>query len=474
MDLLQPTNLGIEQKTLPPTIQEILPISKPQLSATPPVLAPPTTIAKALREANLPLTTENQRLVEELLAHQLPIDKETLTTYSKQIQWLKPSNIDTLIILKEHNLPLTRETVQQLEGYQTHTNTLLKEFQGIKEEVFQLLKQIAKEGDIQTLLPLAKEVFQFVGIDTAPLPLSSGEQIQQLPFLKEQLGHTLSSEEPLETTVSIKTQIDSASPIMIKQAPVLSYLTSLSEQETQPLTKSLPMEMPVSSFLSELANSLPYLPETIQRALLQDDDFFQLLQEEFFKTFTLKPEDLLLENSVDDYYSMIEEKRVLLASFLESFPSSFPKLKEKESNFQQRMEVMKTAQQYFHFLQLPIQLSSQITHGDLYVYRRKRLKSKENEPVRALLHLDMEHLGPLDIYISMLHKNVTLTFYTKDSLVKNLMEKESTTLHEAIKESQLTLTTNYHLQKESRNLVHEFCTSNEPTSIQSYSFDMRT
>lgn len=484
MDLLQPTNLGIEQKPLPPTIQEMIPITKPPLPSTPPVHAPLTTIIKALNEANLPITTDNETLVKELLAHQLPIDKETLTTYSKHIQWLKPSNIETLIILKEHNLPLTKETVQQLEGYQTHTNTLLKEFQGIKEEVFHLLKQVAKEGDIQTLLPLAKDVFQFVGIDTTQLSFSPGEQIDQVLYLEEQLGHTLTPKEQLEPTPSLKVQLeqapslngqlDPAPSLKVQQEPLLSSLSSLPKQESLPPTNLVSTEMPVSSFLSELANSFPYLPESVQRALLQDDNFFQLLQEQFIKTFTLTPGDLLLENSVEDYYSMIEEKRILLASFSESFSSSFSKLKERESSFQQRMEVMKTVQQYFNYLQLPIQLRDQITHGDLYVYRRKRMKSKENEPVSALLHLDMEHLGPLDIYISLFHKEVTLTFYTRDALIKTLMEKESSTLHEAMQESQLTLTTNYHLQKEPRNLVHEFCTSNEPSSIQSYSFDMRT
>ena len=62
------------------------------------------------------------------------------------------------------------------------------------------------------------------------------------------------------------------------------------------------------------------------------------------------------------------------------------------------------------YVQIPIQLKNSETNGELYVFTNKKALSKGADNVSAMLHLDMEHLGPIDIYVRLQNKNVSTNF----------------------------------------------------------------
>ena len=53
------------------------------------------------------------------------------------------------------------------------------------------------------------------------------------------------------------------------------------------------------------------------------------------------------------------------------------------------------------YLQLPLKMNGKRENGDLYVYTNKKSLAKKDGNVSALLHLDMQFLGALDVMISM-------------------------------------------------------------------------
>ena len=68
----------------------------------------------------------------------------------------------------------------------------------------------------------------------------------------------------------------------------------------------------------------------------------------------------------------------------------------------------------YTYVQLPLRLQHSEAHGDLYVYTNKKNLAAKEGTVSALLHLDMEHLGPVDVYVSLHHENVNTKFYLRD------------------------------------------------------------
>ena len=50
----------------------------------------------------------------------------------------------------------------------------------------------------------------------------------------------------------------------------------------------------------------------------------------------------------------------------------------------------------------------------------------------ALLHLDMEHLGPLDVYVTMQNQKVSTNFTVQDDSILMLIEKHIELLHDRL------------------------------------------
>ena len=65
------------------------------------------------------------------------------------------------------------------------------------------------------------------------------------------------------------------------------------------------------------------------------------------------------------------------------------------SDLQQNLAFMKMLNEQFAYMQLPLKLSQQNAHGDLYVMTRKNALKKSKDNLKVLLHLEMDSLGTL-------------------------------------------------------------------------------
>ena len=53
-------------------------------------------------------------------------------------------------------------------------------------------------------------------------------------------------------------------------------------------------------------------------------------------------------------------------------------------------------------------------NSELYVYTNKKELNDKDAPLSALLHLDMENLGPIDVMVKLQAKNVHTDFSMSD------------------------------------------------------------
>jgi len=86
------------------------------------------------------------------------------------------------------------------------------------------------------------------------------------------------------------------------------------------------------------------------------------------------------------------------------------------------VEFLNDLNQSFAFVQLPLKMSEQEAHGDLYVYTKKRNMAQKDGPVTALLHLEMDHLGDMDIYVAMQNQKVSTKFYLESEEMIDFLE----------------------------------------------------
>ena len=76
------------------------------------------------------------------------------------------------------------------------------------------------------------------------------------------------------------------------------------------------------------------------------------------------------------------------------------------------MNFMNDMNEMFNYVQLPLKMADSQANGDLYVYRRNNGKSftGEEESLTALLHLSMETLGNMDIFLKLEQEKLSTKF----------------------------------------------------------------
>ena len=87
---------------------------------------------------------------------------------------------------------------------------------------------------------------------------------------------------------------------------------------------------------------------------------------------------------------------------------------QSSQNLSQNIDFMNQLNQMYAYVQLPLKMSGNDAHGDLYVYSNKKHMASDDGSVSALLHLDMNNLGPLDVYVRMTDRKVNTNFYLAD------------------------------------------------------------
>ena len=140
----------------------------------------------------------------------------------------------------------------------------------------------------------------------------------------------------------------------------------------------------------------------------------------------------------------------------------------------QNLDFMKTLNDAFQYIQLPIKLQNQNAHGDLYVMTRKESLKKNPNKLKAVLHLDMDHLGTLDIHITRENTAVTAAFYTDNEKTSALFSRNMDMLKDAINEQGFAFQGTMNLKEKDVDIVKDFLGAEAPVGdMKRYSFDLR-
>ncbi|MFA9465395.1 MAG: flagellar hook-length control protein FliK [Velocimicrobium sp.] len=158
-----------------------------------------STIQKALESAGLPKTEKNQLVVHELIANNMPINKQSIQTILSQSYQYKNAQISTLVLMNRHTIPITEETVTQFEAYRNLNHQLASKIDTFSESIPSLLQLLSQKSSSSAVSFFGN---QLLGI-----------------FLSED---TLSSSTPNEATISDFTYEDKASLLAILDHVLLS------------------------------------------------------------------------------------------------------------------------------------------------------------------------------------------------------------------------------------------------------------
>lgn len=164
---------------------------------------------------------------------------------------------------------------------------------------------------------------------------------------------------------------------------------------------------------------------TEQKAVIfHSEPFKSLLKNGLQRQWTLRPQDLMQEGRVEEFYQKLSKESSQLARMMnEAMQGNGQGQNASQAravnNINENVEFMNQMNQVFNYVQLPLKLGNSQAHGDLYVYTNKKNMARKDGMLTAFLHLDMDYLGALDVSISLqTEKNqVTTKFYLDEDSI---------------------------------------------------------
>lgn len=441
------------------------------------------TILRALAAASMPETAGNIEMVARMMEEGMPIDKESILNMSRQIMDFPGQNPASIIQLTKLELPVTAENIEQFEQYVNANHQILGSAHAIAEELPQVFRELVQEGQGDKALAFYEATLaaftEDAGEEGAVVTLRPGQE----PAKEEGAAQTAQAAQGAETSGNAETEAvgnvqnaqnaeteaagKAAQMPLPEQAasdeqtaakagsetaqntetgrPVLTgeqweglsdslHRLGVAEETTEQIKDG---SLPPKEVLNLIKNLLPKamrgeIPGRDVQQLLGGKEFQTLLKEEIGRQWTIEPRDVADKKQVEQLYERIREQTARLTQALETAGKADTPVARSVQNLQNNVDFMNQMNHLYAYVQLPLKMLGNEAHGDLYVYTNKKNLAAKDGEVSALLHLDMEHLGPLDVYVTMKDKQVATNFTVADEDVLSLIEAHIDILNERL------------------------------------------
>lgn len=494
------------------------------------------TIEQALEEASLPKSDRNIEVVRSLLQNQQSISRENIMSSIQLCARFPKIDVNAVITMKRLNLPMTQESVQQFENYQNYNHQLLSKMDTLTNEIAKMLNSIGSQvprlaSEIGTRIlamalegnPSLEENALAETTTTVPAETATDGKAQTTaeltdsPEITEEENAKMSASEtmPGETTdaaqnpgplarmrqlfttltdgnAAARTALtesglseDFRTPFIHEQAGFIlspeerqSFASFLSEYPVPEELKQGIADGTITArqFLTAIKDMLPQLSDEQAGKLLTSKAFQDLVKAQFTSGWTVSPEQLKKEQALDVIYDKMSRQFEALSHFSEQVlgKNIFSQLSQNASDMSNNLDFMKMMNQTFQYIQLPLKLQNQNAHGDLYVMTRKEALRKNPDKLSVLLHLDMDHLGTLDIRIIKEYTAVSASFFVSTRETKDLLERNIELLNDAINEQGYAFTSQLSMKEKDIDVVKDFIGADAPVGdLKRYNFDLR-
>ena len=429
-------------------------------------------VLKALREAGLPQNGNMAGMVRAMMQEGLPIDRQSLYQMNRLMGANPQTPVETLSRMQKLQIPVTAENIQQFEHYQNLEHQLLSSITDLTEGFGQSIGQMLGTQDPEKGISFFENILKiFSGQEN-----TGGEEISGFTDGDDQTVVQQNGEKSENQTV---------------QENGKELRETLSEGELQNLSRSYRQAGAPASLVKEILTgnitgkqlfeqtqgllTQEQLPEKEKLlSVMEGREFKQILKGELKGRFLLEPEEVGQEHSVERLYERMNTQLRQLSRALSEAGAEGTPLAKTVSNLSGNLEFMHQLNQMFTYIQLPLKMQNQNANGELFVYTNKKSLAKKDGAVSALLHLDMENLGSVDVHVTLREEKVSTKFYLKDDAALDLVEAHIDMLNERLQKRGYLFQAEFLQSPDEKNVVTEILSKDSGVKVLSgRSFDAR-
>lgn len=439
---------------------------------------------KALELAGLQRNEETMKMVEAMMKEGMKLDPDSLSSMYRTVNAHMDADINTLVQLNRMGLPVTEENITQLQSYKNYEGQVTEGVKILMGEVAEQLSSLAASDNPEDVFTFLKVV---LGEPSGTENVQTEENMAGDDNVIQTFKNAVMTEAPEENAGKEKLPF---MPGMAEQAGEKGLGMALSDvlqkagfsEET--VNACLKGELPAKELLTELGRVVKDGRLSTEQKngileLLKDNEFLENLKKGLTEKFLLTPDEVGEDGQVEKLYERLDSQLSRMNQALQGMAKENPALSQSIQNLSSNVEFMNQLNQMFTYVQLPLKLSGQEAAGELYVYTNKKNLAKKDGQVSALLHLDLEHLGEIDIHVSLRDSHVSTKFCLSDEKALDLVAANIDTLNQRLMKRGYSMDASFEQKDKAQHPIDEMLdrdkkvSSKEKVLISSSSFDAR-
>lgn len=439
---------------------------------------------KALELAGLQRNEETMKMVEAMMKEGMKLDPDSLSSMYRTVNAHMDADINTLVQLNRMGLPVTEENITQLQSYKNYEGQVTEGVKILMGEVAEQLSSLAASDNPEDVFTFLKVV---LGEPSGTENVQTEKNMAGDDNVIQTFKNAVMTEAPEENAGKEKLPF---MPGMAEQAGEKGLGMALSDvlqkagfsEET--VNACLKGELPAKELLTELGRLVKDGRLSTEQKdgileLLKDNEFLENLKKGLTEKFLLTPDEVGEDGQVEKLYERLDSQLSRMNQALQGMAKENPALSQSIQNLSSNVEFMNQLNQMFTYVQLPLKLSGQEAAGELYVYTNKKNLAKKDGQVSALLHLDLEHLGEIDIHVSLRDSHVSTKFCLSDEKALDLVAANIDTLNQRLMKRGYSVDASFEQKDKAQHPIDEMLdrdkkvSSKEKVLISSSSFDAR-
>ena len=438
------------------------------------------TVLKALDMASLPVNENTVAMTKQLMDAGLPIDKNTLQQIWHESNAFPDAEILDLVNLHRVELPVTEENITQMASYRNLTHQLTAGIAETGESLTNMLQGLVESGDIEQAATIYSEVLELLAFEDAAGETVTGQQRTEGPLPGPGVDVTVTPEEAEQMPVQPSATAPEAVP---GQKTIIEEPTETAPGNGQTIKENPGAEKTQEA--PQLQNLQKLLKQGLEtkdipllRSILHNSKVAELPAKLLADRWSIKPEDVESPEKVEELYQKLGKQLKGLSNLLEENGQRGSSAYQNVTNLSQNVDFLQQINQTYAYIQLPLHLrQGEHKTGELFVYTNKKNLARKDGQVSALLHLDMEHLGPLDVYVALKDTKVSTKFYVQNDAILDYLEANMDVLTERLQkrgyDCKCETTLHTELQQTAQAMTPLLKTEGS-VPVAQYAFDVRT
>lgn len=442
-------------------------------------------VSKALQAAGLPENDITRAMVSAMMEEGMPVDRQSLYQMNRLINANPQVDILTLIQMQRLQLPITEGNIIQFEAYKNYQHQLSQSLMDITDAFAETFQQIAEGGDLSEGLSLYQQVLDILtegeneaaaGSNAAEPAVSEQTQGLQGEVVSAQTG-IQSAEENIPEKADPETELGAELELSREELDALAgqmRRAGLPESAAHAVANNRMSGKELLSLVNQLLSQEEIPQKEELTHLLQGKEFKTVLKNEMGRQWLLPPEDVAEEGSVDKLYQRLSSQLNRLSQVLTQSGQTDTPLARTVTNTTSNLDFMNQLNQAFTYVQIPLKMHGGEANGELFVYTNKKSLARKDGSVSALLHLDMEYLGSVDVHVSMVNQKVATKFYLQDDAALDLIADNIHILNERLEQRGYSMNAEFINKESGTNVMEEILKQDKNISVLSgSSFDAR-